>query len=83
MATMVIDRASLPETVSHCFASPRIAVIQRQDGDVTLSPIIDPDDYGNDTDYLNAVPGMADKILAARNSPASDDEDIPEEWRHI
>jgi len=83
MATMVIDRASLPDTVSHCFASPQIAVIPQQDGDVTLSPVIDPDDYDNDTDYLNAIPGMADKILAARNSPTSEDEDIPEDWRHV
>jgi len=83
MATMVIDRASLPDTVSHCFASPRIAVIPQQDGDVTLSPVIDPDDYDNDTDYLNAIPGMVDKILAAHNSPTSEDEDIPEDWRHV
>jgi hypothetical protein len=40
-------------------------------GEVTLSPIIDPDAYYKDTDYINAVPGYAEKILAASNAPLS------------
>jgi len=72
MATMVIDRATLPDTVSHCFAAPRIAVIPQQDGDVTLSPVIDPDDYDNDTDYLNAIPGMMESIMESINAPKSE-----------
>jgi len=46
-----------------------------------IASVIDPDDYDNETDYINAVPGLAEKILAASNSPLSEDEDIPDEWR--
>jgi hypothetical protein len=80
MATLVIDRAALPEPVSSCFAAPRIAVIQQQDGDVTLSPIIDPDDYDNDTDYLNAIPGMMESINEGIDAPDSECVDITEVW---
>jgi hypothetical protein len=80
MATLVIDRAALPEPVSSCFAVPRIAVIPRQDGDVTLSPIIDPDDYDNDTDYLNAIPGMMESIMESINAPASERVPLEKLW---
>jgi hypothetical protein len=81
MATLVLDRRTLPDPLSSYFTSPRIAVSSpRDDGDVTLSPIIDPDDYDNDTDYLNAIPGMAESILAASASPRSDDVRSPKDW---
>jgi hypothetical protein len=80
MATLVIDRAALPEPVSSCFAAPRIAVIPQQDGDVTLSPIIDPDDYDNDTDYLNAIPGMMESIMESINAPASERVPLEKLW---
>jgi len=80
MTTMVIDRASLPDTVSHCFTSPRIAVIPQKDGDVTLSPIINPDDYDNVTDYLNAIPGMMDTINEGIDAPESECVDVTEVW---
>jgi hypothetical protein len=38
MATMIIDRAVLPEPVSSCFAAPRLAVVQQRGRDVLLSP---------------------------------------------
>jgi hypothetical protein len=82
MATLVIDRSALPEPVSSCFAAPRIAVIPQQDGDVTLSPIIDPDDYDNDTDYLCAIPGMAERLIKGMNTPLSECETVPEECFH-
>jgi hypothetical protein len=37
-----------------------------------LSPVIDPADYDNDTDYLNAIPGMAESIIESMNAPASE-----------
>jgi len=80
MATLVIDRATLPEPVSSCFAVPRIAMIRRQSGDVTLSPIIDPADYDNDTDYLNAIPGMAEKLISGMNTPLSECVSYDELW---
>ena len=39
---------------------------------------IDPNDYDNDTDYLNAIPGMREKIIAGLNTPLSECEPIPE-----
>jgi PHD/YefM family antitoxin component YafN of YafNO toxin-antitoxin module len=48
---------------------------RQRGGDVLLSPIIDPDDYDNDTDYLNAIPGMAEKLIEGMNTPLSECED--------
>jgi len=44
------------------------------------TPIVDvnPNDYDNDTDYLNAIPGMMKKIIAGLNTPLSECEPIPE-----
>jgi hypothetical protein len=39
----------------------------------------DPNDYDNDTDYLNAIPGMREKIIAGLNTPLSECEPIPAE----
>jgi PHD/YefM family antitoxin component YafN of YafNO toxin-antitoxin module len=80
MATTVLERKTLPEPLSSCFAAPRIAMMRQQGGDVVLSPIIDPDDYDNDTDYLNAIPGMAEKLIAAHNAPASERVPVPDDW---
>lgn len=79
MATMIIDRKILPEQVMSLFMSPRIAVTKQVTGDVVFSPIVNPDDYNCDSDYLHAVPGMVDKILAAANAPDDEWEDVPEE----
>jgi len=83
MATLVIDRTALPEPVSSYFAAPRIAVIRQQSGDVTLSPVIDPNDYDNDTDYLNAIPGMMDSITASINAPKSERVTKKELWANV
>jgi hypothetical protein len=80
MATLVLERETLPEPLSSYFSAPRIAMIPQQDGDMMLSPVIDPADYDNDNDYLNAIPGMRESILAASASPVSDDVDVPADW---
>jgi len=80
MTALVIDRVALPEPVSSCFVARRIAVIRQRDGNVTLSPIIDPNDYDNDTDYLNAIPGMVESILEASNAPASERIPLEKLW---
>ena len=36
--------------------------------------------YDNDTDYLNSVPGMADKIKAGMNTPLSECVPVSEVW---
>jgi len=84
MSTIVIDRSELPAPLSSYFAAPRIAVSQPQaGGEVTLSPIIDPADYDNDTDYLNSIPGMVEKINAARHAPKSERKPVPREWFNV
>jgi len=83
MATMVLDRAVLPEPLLSCFAVPRIAATRQQGGDYLLSPIIDPADYDNDTDYLNAIPGMAEKIIAGDNVPSSECVSRAELWGDV
>jgi hypothetical protein len=80
---MIIDRAALPDSVSDLFGVPRIAVVQQQGGDVLLSPVIDPADYDNDTDYLNAIPGMTEKLINGMNTPLSECETVPEECFHV
>jgi len=66
MATMVLERNTLPEPLLSYFAVPRIAVLPPSSGgEVILSPIIDPADYPDTTAYLNAIPGMAESILEA------------------
>jgi hypothetical protein len=84
MTTIVIDRESLPESVSSFFRTPRIVVQQRQSGgEVVFSPVVNPDDFDNDTDYLNAIPGMMESIIASINAPASEWERVPEELFNV
>jgi hypothetical protein len=53
-----------------------LRIVKEDDGrPPIIKPVIDPADYDNDTDYINAVPGWADAILASRASPQSEDED--------
>jgi len=84
MATMVLERKTLPEPLSSYFAAPRIAVIPQRGGDVTLSPVIDPDDYDNDTDYIYAIPGFAEELIELANAPMSEFEERPKGWlKHV
>jgi len=84
MTTLVIDRQTLPESLSSLIGVPRVVVQQRQDGgEVLLSPVIDPADFDNDTDYLNAIPGMAESLIEARNAPASERIPIEDIWPDV
>jgi len=84
MTTIVIDRESLPESVSSLFHTPRIVVLQRQSGGAALfSPVVNPDDFDNDTDYLNAIPGMMESIMASINAPPEEREQVPEELFNV
>jgi hypothetical protein len=92
MTTLVIDRLALPETILSLIGNaPRIVVSQRQDcGDIVLTPTfsvdgpdsgyIDPADYSNETDYVNAIPGLTERLLAYRNLPDSEFTSIPREY---
>jgi len=71
MATTAIDRkTAFPDHVSELFGASRTAAAQQPDR-------IDPADYDNNTDYLNAIPGMAESIINSMNAPMSEFEDIP------
>jgi len=92
MTTLLIDRETLPEPLLAYIGTSRIMVECDVDR-ILLTPAVDtdgadddyinPDDFENDTDYINAVPGLADKILAARNAPASERERVPRELFHV
>jgi hypothetical protein len=87
MATLVIDRQTLPEALLPFIGADRIKV-ERRAAEVVLTPVmvddaddgINPNDYDNDTDYLNAIPGMRESILEAANTPANERIPVPEEW---
>jgi len=44
---------------------------------------IDPDDYDNDTDYLNAIPGMAESIIESMNAPRSEFKPVPRRYFNV
>jgi len=84
MATIVIDRESLPESVSSLFRTSRIVVQQQKCGGAAVfSPVINPDEFDNDTDYLNAIPGMMESIIASINAPEEERERVPEEMFNV
>jgi len=92
MATMVLERETLPEPLLSCFAVPRIMATPR-DGGVFLTPAvevdgpdadyIDPADYPDTTAYLNAIPGMVESILASSNAPDSEFEPLSRDFYNV
>jgi hypothetical protein len=86
MATLVIDRQTLPETLLSFIGSPRVLVSAESDR-VVLTPVadeteavpeecdIDPDDYPDTTAYLNAIPGMAESLIELMETPLNEYED--------
>jgi hypothetical protein len=93
MTTLVVDRQTLPEKIMSLIGdAPRILVSQGKygDRDIVLSPAaeddepgveyIDPADYEDETAYINAIPGLTERLLAYRNLPASEFEEVPEEY---
>jgi hypothetical protein len=82
----VIDRKALPEPLLSFIGSERIRV-EGEAGRVVLTPAgesgnrcINPDDYDNATDYLEAIPGMMDSIMASVNAPKSERIPSPKDW---
>ena len=41
------------------------------------------DEYENDTDYLNAIPGMAESILDGKATPLSECVPLSEVWEDV
>jgi hypothetical protein len=59
------------------FSASRSTVARQSGGAVLSASVVDPADYDNDTDYLNAIPGMAESIIRSMKAPMSEFEDIP------
>jgi len=75
MTTLVIGREALQDTLL-----PLIG----EGGYVDLNGnIINPDDYDNETDYINAIPGMAEYLTQMDNAPDSEWEEVPKECFHV
>jgi len=81
----VIDRDEA-DTIFTLIGANRVRVVERDADRLILTPAstevdeqdaddIDPDDYDNDTDYINAIPGMAERLLAYLDLPDSEFED--------
>jgi hypothetical protein len=80
METLVIDRSTPIDALFSFMGAQRVKIEMKKTGRASISPVIDPDDYDNDTDYLSAIPGMAESIMAASASPRSKDIRSPEDW---
>jgi len=81
MTTLVIDRTTPMEDVLSIMGALKLRLdvdAERRTG--TIVPVIDPDDYDNDTDYLKAIPGMMESILESVNTPRSEFEEVPKDW---
>ncbi|GBU22572.1 hypothetical protein R80B4_02482 [Fibrobacteres bacterium R8-0-B4] len=44
---------------------------------------INPDDYADDTDYINAIPGMKERLLKSLNAPASEFKPAPRKYFNV
>jgi hypothetical protein len=84
METLVIERKRLPKKVQSFIKikSERISFTE-ENGRVTLSPVIDPDDYDNTTDYLYAIPGFVEEIVKEQNEPLSESVPLEEIWPDV
>ncbi|MDR2693616.1 MAG: hypothetical protein LBB74_05310 [Chitinispirillales bacterium] len=82
MTTLVIDRTTPINDILALMGAPR-ARIDVDKGHGTIAPVIDPDDYDNDTNYLCAIPGMAERLIKGMNTPLSECETVPAECFHV
>jgi virulence-associated protein VagC len=83
METLVLERTTPMDVLFSFVGTEELVRIKKESDKVTITPIVDPADYDNDTDYLNAIPGMAEKIDAARNAPKSERKPVPREWFNV
>jgi hypothetical protein len=80
METLVLERTTpIDMLFSFMGASGQLRIVKEAErATATVAPVINPDDYDNDTDYLNAIPGLMEAIDAEIESP--DYEDVPDDW---
>jgi len=87
MTTLVVDRQTLPEKIMSLIGDAPLILVSKgkYSQDIVLSPAdeddkpgveyIDPADYEDETAYINAIPGLTERLLASRNLPDSEFED--------
>lgn len=72
METLLLKRTTPMDTLFSFVGASDLVRIEKESGRATISPVIDPADYDNETDYINAIPGMAEKLIMYHNAPASE-----------
>jgi len=77
---MTIDRTTPMEDLLSLMEAIRLIAVKRGHAALLTSDVIDPDDYDNETDYINAASGMREKIIEGLNTPLSGCVDVPEDW---
>jgi len=94
METLVIDRKTLPERILSYIDTNRIVRVERDADNIVFTPVsetyeidddddINPDDYDDDTDYINAIPGMKERLLKSLNAPASEFKPAPRKYFNV
>jgi len=94
VTTLVIDSQTLPEPLFSIIgkAASRIRVVGDAN-EVILTPTtepdgpddgyIDPADYANDTEYLNALPGVAERLISYNDLPRSEFRPAPRKFFNV
>jgi hypothetical protein len=81
--TLVLERTTPMDALfSFIGASEQVRMV-KDAGKTVAIPVIDPEDYDNDTDYLMAIPGMKEKLVQGMNAPASKCKRVPREYFNV
>ncbi len=91
METLVIERKTLPKRILSYFDTNSIVRIAHDADNIVFTPAsefdedddINPDDYDDDTDYINAIPGMKERLLESLNAPVSEFKPAPRKYFNV
>jgi len=93
MDTILLDRSTSMDTLFSFMGDAECVRASRVADRVVLTPATkadgrpvgypDPADYDDETDYICAVPGLADRITASMKTPPSEWKDVPEECFNV
>jgi hypothetical protein len=83
METLILERDTPMEALFSFIGAHRRVRVEKKTGKAMIFPVIDPADYDNDTDYLKAIPGMMESVIASINAPVSEREEVPEELFNV
>jgi len=92
METMLLERTTPIDALFSFIGAERVTVSKDAD-QITLTPAeddgpdsdyIDPDDYPDTTAYLNALPGVAERLIdESNNLPRSAFKPVPREFFNV